>query len=219
MLQDNFSQQKQDVLLRIDKSSKQSWDKKIIRLCERINKNNNYYTTSSCSGRVVIMLDKEKKGKGLFIKIYHDLINLKKLKNDLDKIASFHSVINNKQLMKNSNINNINNKQLIKSKNLARGNIIKFKQEPCILHVACKTLKDAQNLYDKAKLAGWKKSGIIASGRRFMVELYNTGKLEFPIIKGNKILVDDNFLKIIVKKNNENLKKSWGKIEKLRRLI
>ena len=143
-----------------------------------------YYTTSSCSGRIVLMLDKDKKTKDLFIRIYHDLISFEKLKE---------------------NLNEINKKGLIK-----------FKQEPCILHLACRGLNDAQELLDKAKLCGWKKSGIIASKSRFVVELNSTEKLEFPIIKNSKILVDDGFLKIVVKKSNENLKKSWRKIERLK---
>jgi len=103
--------------------------------------------------------------------------------------------------------------------NVDKSDLIKFKQEPCILHVACRTLKDAQELHDKAKLAGWKKSGIIASGKRFMLELCSTEKLEFPIMNKKKILVSDDFLKIVVKKSNENLKKSWGKINKLSSFI
>jgi len=206
MSQDNFQKSKKDILSRKDKSSRQHLDKKIIKLCEKINKLPDYYTTSSCAGRVVLIIDSDKKKTGLFIKKYHDLISFEELKKDLEKIK---------------------NKKTIN-----------FKQEPCILHVACKTLRDAQELYDKAKLAGWKKSGIIASGKRFMVELCSTEKLEFPIVNKGKILVypenykfsgsetlgtqkvpGDDFLKLIVKKSNENLKKGWRKIEKLNKLV
>ena len=86
------------------------------------------------------------------------------------------------------------------------------------MHIACKTLKDAQKLYDIAKSAGWKKSGIIALEKRIMLELNSTEKLEFPIIN-KKILVDDEFLKIITKESNKNLKKSWEKIGKLTNLL
>ncbi|MFA6974206.1 MAG: hypothetical protein WC238_05755 [Parcubacteria group bacterium] len=98
-------------------------------------------------------------------------------------------------------------------------NLVKFKQEPCILHIACKTLRDAQELINKSKLAGFKIAGIIATGRRFVVELMNTEKLEFPVMDNGKILVSDDFLKVIVKKSNENLKKSWEKIERLGKLL
>ena len=45
------------------------------------------------------------------------------------------------------------NLSLIKSEDL-----IKFKQEQCILHVACQTLEDATDLVVKAQLTGWKRS-------------------------------------------------------------
>ena len=87
MSQNNFQKRKQDVLSKLDKSSKQSWDEKILKLCEKINSLENYYTTSSCAGRVVIMIDKLKKESGLFLKVYHDLISLSQLRKDLDRIS------------------------------------------------------------------------------------------------------------------------------------
>jgi tRNA wybutosine-synthesizing protein 3 len=186
-MSDNFSKRKQDVLSKKDKSSIGLWDKRIKELCDKINKEENYYTTSSCSGRIVIMLDKEKKGKNLFIFVYHDLISFKKLKKDLDKIS--------------------------------KSEMIKFKQEPCILHVACRNLKDAQNILDKAKNAGWKKSGIISSGKRFVVEMNSTEKIEFLLMNKGKLLVNNEFLELILKRCNENLKKSWEKISKLKKEI
>ena len=63
---DRFLQRKKAILKKLDKSSKGDWDEKIISLCDKINSNDNYYTTSSCSGRIIIMKDVVKKGKGLF---------------------------------------------------------------------------------------------------------------------------------------------------------
>lgn len=58
---DQFIQRKKDVLSKKDKSSIGKWDYKIISLCEKINGNGNYYTTSSCSGRVIILKEERKK--------------------------------------------------------------------------------------------------------------------------------------------------------------
>lgn len=182
-MKDNFQQRKKDILSKKDKSSKGKWDKKIKKLCDEINKLENYYTTSSCSGRIVIMYDKEKKQSGLFLKVYHDEIKYKKLKNDLNKINS--------------------------------AELLKFKQESPILHIHCRTLKDARALLRRAQLAGWKKSGIISSGERIILELCGTEKLEFFIMNKGRILVNHPFLELIVKRCNENLKSGWLKIEKL----
>ena len=185
MPRDNFLQRKKAVLLKRDKSSKQSWDEKIAKLCEAINKKDDYYTTSSCSGRIVVMKDEDKKAPNLFEFVSHDLISFEELKKELGKIKKD----------------------------------TKFKQEPPILHVACKNLKDAFDLLNKARRVGWKRSGVISEGKMFVAELISTEKLEFPLTRKGKLLVDDNFLKIVLEKANKNLKKSWEKIEKLENLL
>ena len=183
-MKNNFSQRKKSILSKTDKSSKGKWDKKIISLCDRINSLENYYTTSSCSGRIAIMIDQDKKESGLFLKVWHDLL----------RFEDFYKYLPKEKVKLD----------------------LKFKQEPCILHVACRTLEDAVRLLDKAKLAGWKKSGILSFNERIIVELNGTEKLEFPIISKGKILVSDEFLKVVIEKSNSNLKKSWKKIDKLK---
>jgi len=185
---DRFDKRKKDVLSKSDKSHKSEWDEKIKKLCDKINAEKRYYTTSSCSGRAVLMVEQDKKAEGLFISVYHNEVSFKQLKEDL-AIA----------LKKNQNI--------------------KFKLEPCILHVSCKTLENAQEIYNKAKLAGWKKSGIIGMKNGFNVELNGTDRLEFPIIQEGKVLVDDEFLKIIIEETGKKLEKNWIKIKKLEELI
>lgn len=185
---DQFQQRKIDILNKIDKSSIGSWDKKIVKLCNKINKKNNFYTTSSCSGRILLMIDQEKKGEDLFLFVSHDKITFKKLKEEINK-------------------------------SLAIKKDIKFKLEPCILHVSCKDLEDTKILFEKGKEAGFKRLGIIGTNHNFTFELNSTEKLEFPIIEKNKLLVDDDFLNLIVEDANKKLEKSWIKIDKLEKLI
>lgn len=182
-----FERRKQDVLSKKDKSSIGEWDEHIVRLCEEINLNENYYTTSSCSGRIIIMIDQDKKAPGLFEFVSHDLVDFSRLKEEISKIKE------------DSNL--------------------KFKQESPILHVACKTLEDAEELLKKAQVAGWKRSGIISLGKNIVVEMISTEKIEFPLFKDGKLLVDDGFLEIVLKKSNENLEKGWEKIERLRKSL
>jgi len=181
---DLFTKRKKDVLSKLDKSHIGKWDEKIAELCDKINSLENYYTTSSCSGRIILMIDQEKKGEDLFVFVSHDKVSFDKLKEELNSA-------------------------------LKRNQKIKFKLESCILHINCKTLEDAEKLCDKGKLAGWKKSGIIGMKNGITVELNSTEKLEFPIIRNKKILVDDEFLKIVVEEANKKLEKVWGKVGKL----
>ena len=185
---DFFNKRKNDILSKGDKSHKGNWDEKIKDLCEKINSFADYYTTSSCSGRIVLMVDRDKKARGMIIKSYHGLISFSELKEDLKEI-------------------------------LKRKEDIKLKMEPNALHVACRKLEDAEKLYNCAKSAGWKKSGVISFNKRFMVELNSTERLEFPVIRKGKILVDDEFLKVIVSDANKKLKRCWQRIEKLNEII
>jgi len=52
-----FQKDKEIQLSRDDFSKKGSVDKKIIPLIDKINSKDEYYTTSSCSGRIMLMAD------------------------------------------------------------------------------------------------------------------------------------------------------------------
>ncbi|HLD88923.1 MAG TPA: tRNA wybutosine-synthesizing 3 family protein [Candidatus Nanoarchaeia archaeon] len=51
----NFNKQKQDILKKQDKSKKGDVDEKIQKLTNLINNKKNFYTTSSCSGRIMLL--------------------------------------------------------------------------------------------------------------------------------------------------------------------
>ncbi len=190
MVRDNFLQRKQDVLSKLDKSSIGDWDEPIKPLCEKVNKSSDFYTTSSCSGRVVLMIEQEKKAKGLFMKVSHDLISFDWLK-----------------------------KALVGLEENKTKELIKFKLEQPILHVACKDINGASEFLEKAKHVGFKRSGILAHGKNIILELNSTERLEFPVLKDGKILVNDDFLKLIVELSNEKLKRGWNKIKELKKII
>src|SRR3989344_9321387 len=181
----NFAHSKKIALeKKNDKSSIGFWDKEISGLCEKINKKKDYYTTSSCSGRIVLIKGKEKKEKGLFLFRTHNKINFKQLKKELENLK--------------------NTKELIY-----------FKQEPCLVVIACNSSEKQQEILNKARNAGWKKSGIITIINKRIVELMSTEKISFPIMNKGEILVNDNFLKLIIKESNRKLKKTWDKIIQL----
>jgi len=68
---------------------------------------------------------------------------------------------------------------------------------------------------EKVKISGMKHSGIHCLRRNIILEIHGDDRLEFPIFSKNRILVSDNFLKLIAKESNKKLKKSWKMIEKL----
>ncbi|MBD3252314.1 hypothetical protein GF386_01135 [Candidatus Pacearchaeota archaeon] len=183
---DKFDLEKKKQLDRQDRSNIGNWDLKIRSLCNKINRKRNYYTTSSCAGRIILMKYSDKKEENIFLYRTHNRISFKELKKALKEI---------------------NYKDLIE-----------FQQTSCILHVACRSLEDAQDIVDKAKFAGWKRSGIMSTRKRFMVELHSTESMSFPV-KQERILVDDYYLKLIVKIANSKLERIWNKIKKLKEII
>jgi tRNA wybutosine-synthesizing protein 3 len=184
-----FKRRKEDVLGKEDKSSIGEIDEKIKKLCDIINKKEEYYTLSSCSGRIVLIRNIDKKKPGLFFFVSHDKIKLPELKKQLD----------NAEKKKESLI---------------------FKQESFILHVACKTLEDADVFLKKVQEIGMKHSGIINIGeKRIIIEVIESSQLAFPITERGKILVNDDFLKILVSESDKRLEKSWEKIEKLGKIL
>lgn len=183
-----FEQEKSKQLARKDKSGKGDWDKEIANLCRKINAQKEYYTTSSCAGRIVLIKALEEKAKNVFLFKSHEKISFSQLKKELEKAGKYKGMIY-------------------------------FKQEPCILHVACLDLSSGLKLLEKARIAGWKRSGLIAKGKRIILELMSTEKIELPIMFNGKIPVDENYLKLIVEEANKKLMRVREKIKKLESLV
>ncbi len=181
----SFEQEKKIQLAKQDRSDKGETDRAILPLIKKINARRDYYTTSSCAGRIVLIKDSEKKQEGLFLFRTHNKISFSELKRELNNAVKEY-------------------------KGLAY-----LKQEACILHVACSSLQKAQELIDKAKFAGWKKSGIMASRRRFVCEMESTERIALPIADKGKILLSDSYLKLLITEANKRLVRTRQKIKKL----
>ena len=185
---ENFNLEKQNALTKKDKSHEQKRDEKIEELCNKINENLNYFTTSSCAGRIVLVKSALKKVPNIFLYKTHDL-------------AKVDEVI----LALKENVNE---------------EVIYFRQEPCALHVACKTFEDAVRLLKLAKESGWKRSGIFSTSQgKFVCELCSTEWIVAPLVKGNELLVNERYVEVLVGEANQKLEKTWGKIGRLAGLV
>lgn len=185
MAEFDFSNVKKTKLEKDDKSSKGNWDERIKELCDKINSDKDYLTTSSCSGRILLMIETLEKKPGLFLFVNHEKTSFDEIKKELIKISD-------------------KNKEMIY-----------LKQEPCVLAVSCKTLEKAQKLVDNARKAGWKRSGITTSSKNNIIELFSTERIDVPVMKDGKILADDDSLKVIIDEANSKLERTWWKIKKL----
>ncbi|MBI2668985.1 hypothetical protein HYX14_04025 [Candidatus Woesearchaeota archaeon] len=71
----NWDNEKKCFLGKMDKSKKGSIDEKVIPLLQAINAHSDYYTTSSCSGRVYFWRGTGRKNETEWIKVSHNLID------------------------------------------------------------------------------------------------------------------------------------------------
>jgi len=90
---DRFSKEKSDFLSKKDKSKKGSIDKDILPLVNKINSKKDFYTTSSCSGRIMLIERlSNKKNECKWLLAEHrkikpeDIINILKNKNIKNEI-------------------------------------------------------------------------------------------------------------------------------------
>jgi len=189
-----FSRRKSDCLKKNDKSSIGEFDERIRDLCMKINKLENFYTLSSCSGRIVLIKNLEKKQPEMFVLRSHERLSFEELKKELEDYRD--------------NKDNKDKEDLI------------FKQESPIIHVACETLENAEEMLKKAQTAGMKHSGIIAiSSNRIVVEMIGSEQLALPIFADGKRIVEDDFLRLLVKESNKRLEMGWKRLEKLEKSL
>ncbi len=182
-----FEKEKRGFLAKKDKSRKGSIDKEIKKLVDKINSLENYYTTSSCSGRILI-LAMPKSGK----------------KQDIKWIFSSHNKVNFNAI----------NKALKKIKNIKED--LWFRTDPAIMHITSKAINNAIILLNIARDIGFKRSGIIGIRKtKVSMELISTERLETIIAKKGKIIIDENYLKYLIKEANLKLGKTRMKINKL----
>lgn len=98
------------------------------------------------------------------------------------------------------------------------GKILWLKQEPLILHLGTNTIQNARKILALCEKAGIKRAGIkVAKEGRFIVEMLGTQNITIPI-KDTGIVIDEKYLKYLVKKSNEKFEKNQELIKKLAKL-
>ncbi len=184
----DFDERKKFILKKLEIAlRKGEVDKPIIPLLNLINSLPNYVTTSSCAGRIVLMKIPEsgKKHEAEFLFKKHEPITFEEVWNALKESV----------------------KKVKES--------IWFRAEPVILHVDCRDLDSAIRIVRLAREAGWKRSGIFEiKSYRIMCELHSTERLDTIVAKDGKILVTEEYMKVLVNEANKKLKRTREKMKK-----
>ena len=81
-----FLNWKKQALNKLDKSSIGQIDKHIRELCEKINTNENYFTLSSCSGRISLHRYATSKMRSIWKFVSHEKVSLNELLKELEVV-------------------------------------------------------------------------------------------------------------------------------------
>jgi len=189
----NFEKEKKEFLAKKDKSRKGSIDAKIKRLVNRINSLGEFFTTSSCSGRIMLFtLPKSNK------------------KNEVQYLFTSHTKI------KYNEINNILRMIIKKIKLKKIKNDVWLRIDGAILHVASNNMESARKLLNAARDIGFRRSGIISLGKnRVTMELVSTENIEAIVSKKGRLVIGEDYLRVLIKEGNAKLDKTWEKTKKL----
>ncbi len=162
----SFENGKKTFLSKIDKSRKRDIDEKIRLLIDNINSKPDYFTTSSCSGRVYLWTGSKKKNEVKWLKVSHDFIS-----------ESFFELNQPSQ-------HNPPEKGL---ENNAFSGLVWLRVEPLIMHVACRNMIAANRLLRKARLI-CKKSCLLSASNKIMVEIRGSEFMEMPLFLDGNML-------------------------------
>ena len=206
-MSNNFTKEKSDFLKKKDKSKKGCIDKDAVKIVNVINSKKDYYTTSSCAGRIVLLEMKSKK------------------KNECSWIFSKHDKVNFKEIndaLKQYNMTNKKNRELPlnagKKEETIFGYQIWLKQQPIILHVACGNIDSANKLLNISRKI-FRRAGIIGiTKRKAMVEIIGDERVE-TIIADRNFAADEKYIKNLVRYANRNFMENKKKSERFLKII
>ena len=151
-----FEAEKRRALERLDKEGA---DDDIAGLIELLNGFDDYFTPSSCSGRVILISIPEVGAK-----------------EEAEFIAKWHRKVSKEEVLKAMG--------MWKD---ADGELWLMSQSP-ILHVSCASIEKAKQLLNLAIASGFKYSGIKSiTMKRVMVEIMSTERMDVPVGKGGVI--------------------------------
>jgi tRNA wybutosine-synthesizing protein 3 len=183
MLFDNEKKMCLEKLKTTDKSKIGSVDKQIAPLVEIINAHKDYYTTSSCAGRILLFKESllEKKKDSGWLLSSHDKVSFKSISDALESLPEEN---------------------------------IWFRMEPPILHICARDMQKADILLKIANDTGFRRSALLSFKKRIVIEIMIPEKMDAPIAEKGKLIVDENYIKTLIKHGNLRLKKSREKLKK-----
>ncbi len=183
----SFDRQKAAASARRDNSKKGSVDKRMLSVVGLLNGSNDFYTTSSCSGRIMLLVPGRDKRETKWLFVSHDTISGMQQQQLRDILAAAAK----------------------KSKKE-----VWLRQEAMILHVCCRSLDAAKRLLQLSRDAGFRRAGIIALGRRIIIEIVGSAHFETIIAAKGKVVVSDALLRLLAEAANRRLRRNFAMLRR-----
>ncbi|XP_068019982.1 tRNA wybutosine-synthesizing protein 3 homolog [Melanerpes formicivorus] len=185
----SFQRQKAQRLARADASRKGAVDEGAAAVVQLLNERARFCTTSSCSGRLVLMQSSAADTNSCEIQ-----------KKDCRWLMVTHETCAKDDVLA----------ALEKS----TGDVV-LKFEPFVLHVLCQELQDAQLLHSVAINSGFRNSGItVGRGGKVMMAVRSTHCLEVPLTHQGKLLVSEEYIEFLVHIANGKMEENTRRIDR-----
>jgi len=154
-------------------------DPQVILFCKFISSTKNFFTSSTCSGRIVLLkVNKdESKRSSAFLAKWHQKVQFEKIKKSLSKKTTDEIWFKQEPFIMHVGCKN--------------------------LEYASQLLQIAKEC--GIKRAGI----IVAKKGKFLLEIIGTQKIAFPIKNNRDILIDEKAIKYILKRANNKLEKNY----------
>lgn len=181
-----FEEQKKRALERLQRGGA---DEEVEEILQKINSLDEFFTTSSCSGRVVLICLPEIGAK-----------------REATFIGKWHRPVRKEEVLA----------AMSAAPSPRNGDIWLIAQSP-IVHVACRSLEKATALLRIAIEAGFKYSGIKAISKdngKVVVEIMSTERMDVPLATDDMMLCNEAHLDFIVSKANFMLERSKEKLKR-----
>lgn len=183
-----FKQQKGNAVRKLKKAKAENLvDAAVLPLIDYINSLDDFYTTSSCSGRISLFCHVASKLDDFALVKWHRKIDFDEVMEAINSAVDSDS---------------------------CKGNIW-LRQESSIFHIVSRDFDGAVKLLDVALKSGYKNSGIqVLKEGRFMVQVISTERIDTPITNNGKMLVTEDYIKFLVELANEKFGKVNEKLER-----
>jgi tRNA wybutosine-synthesizing protein 3 len=164
-------------------------DEEVGAILDKINGLDGFFTTSSCSGRIVLICLPE--------------IGAKK---EARFIGKWHRRVRKAEVLE----------AMSDATPRIKGEVWLISQSP-ILHVACRSLEQATALLRIAIESGFKYSGIKAITKddgKVMVEMMSTERMDVPLASDGRVFCSEEYLDFILSKANFMLERGKTKLKR-----